>query len=303
MNEIQVLATHNSYHQRPNRRLIPMEPADYSHPPLDVQLTELGIRSLEIDIFNGAGFPVMHTPRIDNISTCPMFADCLHAIAQWHDAHPSHVPLFVMVDLREQTTVLDASLVTWDPAAVTRVDAAIRSVFHGGSLLEPDDVRGRAKTLRDAVTGRGWPTLDQARGRVAFVLNRADAIRDAYLEGAPSLEGRAMFVTASVNAPSAAFIKRDEPDERAIRRLVKRGFIVRTRADANAVEARANDHRRADRAIRSGAQIVATDYQVADPTIGPYVVSLRSGPLQARCDPVNAPKGCRDRDLERPRRG
>ena len=48
VNQMQVLGTHNSYHLRPPRQLLPNEPADYEHPALDVQLAE-GIRSLEID--------------------------------------------------------------------------------------------------------------------------------------------------------------------------------------------------------------------------------------------------------------
>lgn len=302
MNQIQVLATHNSYHQRPDRPLIPEEPADYEHPPFEVQLEEQGIRGLEIDPFNGPSLPVLHTPRIDDVSTCPTFHDCLIDLARWHDAHPNHVPIFVLVDPKTQSVVLDPSLVPWDAAALDRLDEEIRSVFRGASLLEPDDVRGRSRTLRGAVVGRGWPTLEKSRGRVAFALNNAKELRDAYLAGRPSLEGRAMFVTADSDAPSAAFIKRDQPRVREIKRLVRQGFFVRTLADSNAVEARANDHTRADTAIRSGAQMVTTDYPVADPTIGPYTVRVAPEGRPARCNPVNAPKGCKDRDLERPRR-
>jgi hypothetical protein len=299
MNQIQVLGTHNSYHLRPNRTVVSGEPADYAHVPLERQLDEQGVRSFEIDIFNGPGFPVLHTPLIDNVSSCPQLEDCLRALAGWSDAHPRHVPIWVLVDVREQTVVLDPALVAWDVAALDRIDEAIRSVFRGGSLLTPDDVRGDAETLRDAVTGRGWPRLDRARGRVAFVLNRRGPLREAYLAGHPSLEGRAMFVTARPGAPSAAFIKRDVPVEPAIRGLVEQGFVVRTRADADGVEARAGDHTRAEAAIRSGAQIVSTDYPVADAAIGPYTVRVAPDDVAARCNPVNAPPKCRSGALER----
>ncbi len=299
VNQIQVLGTHNSYHQRPNRRITPGEPADYTHPPLAVQLDEEGVRSFEIDAFNGPGFPVLHTPLIDNVSTCPMLADCLTALAAWHDAHPHHVPIFVLIEPKTQSVVLDQSLVPWDAAALDRLDAAIRSVFRGKSLLTPDDVRGRSHTLRDAVTTRGWPTLRRANGRVAFVLSTAGPLRTAYLAGRSSLQGRPMFVTADPQAPSAAVVKRDTPVERDIRRLVRRGFVVRTLADDKGIEARAGDHARADLAIRSGAQIVSTDYPVADPTVGPYTVRVAPDDLPARCNPVNAPHDCRDRELER----
>lgn len=303
VNEIQVLGTHNSYHQRPHRAITPGEGADYTHPPIDVQLESEGIRSLELDLFNGPGFPVLHTPLIDDVSTCPRFDACLRALAAWSDEHPTHVPIFVLIEPKTQTIVLDDTLVPWDVAAAERVDDVIRAVFREKDLLTPDDVRGRGKTLRGAVVERGWPTLARTRGQVAFVLNTATPLRDAYLDGRPSLQGRAMFVTAEPDAPSAAIVKRDNPveREREIRKLVQQGFIVRTVTEDKGVEARANDHTRADTAIRSGAHIVSTDYPVPDPAVGLYTVRVAPDGIAAACNPVTAPPGCRARDLE-PRR-
>ena len=103
----------------------------------------------------------------------------------------------------------------------------------------------------------------------------AQAERDVYRTGAPSLEGRAMFANAKPTEPSAAIISRDLPDAKAnIAELVGQHFIVKTRADADIVEPRANDRTRAEAALASGAQIIQTDFPVADPLIGPYVVSL-----------------------------
>jgi hypothetical protein len=72
---------------------------------------------------------------------------------------------------------------------------------------------------------------------------------------------------------------------------------VKTAADADAVEARANNLTRATTALASGAQVIATDYPVPDPTIGPYVVQFPRSAI-ARCNPVTAPKWCRTRDIE-----
>ena len=70
----------------------------------------------------------------------------------------------------------------------------------------------------------------------------AQAERDVYRTGAPSLEGRAMFANAKPTEPSAAIISRDLPDAKAnIAELVRQHFIVKTRADADIVEPRAND--------------------------------------------------------------
>ena len=53
--------------------------------------------------------------------------------------------------------------------------------------------------------------------------------------------------------PSAAVISRDMPDVAGFAPLVKANFLVRTRADADAVEARANDLTRATATFASGA--------------------------------------------------
>ncbi len=301
VNDVQVIGTHNSYHLRPPRALPPGDVADYEHPPLDVQLDEQGVRSFELDVFNGPTFPVAHTPVIDATSTCSTLADCLSVLGAWSNRHPGHVPIFVLIEPKTQTLVFDSTLVPWDAAAVERLDAQVRSVLGPKDLLVPDQVRGRSRTLRDAVVGRGWPTLRATRGRIALVLNTAGPIRDLYLAGRPSLEGAAMFVTADVHAPSAAVLKRDEPVDGEIRRLVEQGFVVRTRADDRGIEARAGDLTRAGVAIGSGAQIVSTDYPVADPTIGSYVVRLEGG-RPARCNPVTAARRCRAIDIENPNR-
>ena len=107
-----------------------------------------------------------------------------------------------------------------------------------------------------------------------------------------------MFVIApNAILPSAAFVSVAVPDEARIQSLLRQNMIVRTEADADAVEARANDLTRANKAIQSGAQVVITDYPVPDPTIGPYTLRLPTTAV-ARCNPITAPKTCRDRDIE-----
>jgi len=77
---------------------------------------------------------------------------------------------------------------------------------------------------------------------------------------------------------------------------VRAGFLVRTRADANTREARANDGVPRDTALAGGAQYVSTDYLWPDPRLaGGYHVALPGG-VFARCNPVRRPKGCGDLD-------
>jgi hypothetical protein len=301
-NQVQVLATHNSYHIQQDTPIQSSPDMQYTHPPLDQQL-DLGVRGFELDVVNApdGSFPVMHTPVINATSNCTPLAQCLQVVRTWSAAHPGHVPIFILLEPKDDPIdhVLDPQLRTYDAAGLDQLDAVVRSSL-GRQLITPDSVRGKAKTLRASVTGKGWPTLGKTRGKVMVILSRAGAIRDAFLQGHPSLQGRAMFVTASARSPAAAVIKMDETDEVRIRQLVKQGFIVRTHADDGLVEARANDVTRRDLALRSGAQIVSTDFEVAVPAIGDYVVQIPGG-TPARCDPVNAPKNCRPSDVENPR--
>lgn len=65
MNQIQVLGSHNSYHQAavPVAWIAPI--VAYSHPPVKTQL-DLGVRQLEFDVFGfykKSDFYVGHVPR------------------------------------------------------------------------------------------------------------------------------------------------------------------------------------------------------------------------------------------------
>lgn len=301
-NQVQVLATHNSYHIQQDAPIKSSPTTQFTHAPLDQQL-DLGVRGFEIDVVNApdGSFPVVHTPVVDATSNCTPLAHCLEVIRTWSEAHPGHVPIFVLIEPKNDDVdfVIDPTLRRFDATGLDQLDKTVRSSLEA-RLITPDSVRGTAKTLRGAVTGRGWPTLGKTRGQTLVALNTGGGIRDAFLQGHSSLERRAMFVTADEQSRAAAVIKVDDPDEARIQALVKQGFIVRTRADADLVEARNHDTSRREIALRSGAQIVSTDFEVAVPAIGgDYVVRIPGG-TPARCDPVNAPKNCRPSDVENP---
>jgi hypothetical protein len=121
-----------------------------------------------------------------------------------------------------------------------------------------------------------------------FGLDNEGALRDAYLHGHPALEGRLLFVSVSSTNPAAAWMKENDSVEGfgRIQDLVRRGFLVRTRADADTVEARRNDTRRRDLAFASGAQFISTDYPEPNPAFSSYCVHFEGGTM-ARVNPVN----------------
>ena len=151
----------------------------------------------------------------------------------------------------------------------------------------------------------GWPALARARGRILFLMDNEPGSpqRAGYLAGHPSLAGRVLFTNGPPGADDAAFVKRNDPrgrERRRIRRLVRRGYVVRPRADADTLEARLNDTRRRDAALASGAHWVSSDFPapgLAARFGSPYAVTLPTG-TAVRCNPVTAPRRCRTDRLE-----
>jgi hypothetical protein len=138
---------------------------------------------------------------------------------------------------------------------------------------------------------------------VLFLMDQGDQ-RQIYIKGHPSLKGRVIFTNARPGEPDAAFVEMNDPNGKnldEIRKLVREGYIVRTRSDADTVEARANDTKTRENAIASGAQYVSTDYPAPDkaPFAGSYVVTL-PGNRAWRCNPVNTGPACSSAALDTP---
>lgn len=341
LNQVQVLGSHNSFHIQPGPQLFPVLVAfssafldiEYTHVPLDEQFETQGIRQIELDVFadpNGGlyarrggllaigqdpitnipelrqpGFKVLHIQDVDFETTCLTLVECLQTVKTWSDANPDHLPIMIMVELKEDP-IPEVGFDFAVPLPILgpeldALDAEIRSVFPPEQLITPDDVRGDAATLNEAVLTRGWPSLGESRGKVLFALDNGGAKSALYREGHPSLEGRVLFTNADPGSPDAAFIKRNDPiGDTDIPDLVAAGYIVRTRADADTHEARTGDTVPREAALASGAQYVSTDYPVPDPDFGTgYFVAIPDG-APGRCNPVNAPRGCRSWALEAP---
>ena len=172
-------------------------------------------------------------------------------------------------------------------------------MFKRRQILTPDDVRGKFATLPEAIAKRGWPRLDAVRDKVLFALDNGAPLRDLYLSGHPALRGRLMFVSVEETHPAAAWMKVNDPitDFDRIKKLVRAGFIVRTRADADTVEARANDTRQREKAFASGAQFISTDYPEPNRAFSPYRVQFEEG-IVVRNNPVNGNPALNGKDLE-----
>jgi len=334
LNDIQVLASHNSYHVEPEPTLLDAlrgvigEEADglqYTHLPLSQELDH-GVRQVELDVFvdtpegghyaspklvpllglepvdprlSELGLKVFHVQEVDYRSSCPTFVSCLEELRDWSDAHPNHVPVVIQIEPKDDPVVdpLDLGFVqpiVWDPAAFALLEQEIESVFPTERVITPAEVQGRFRTLERAVRHDRWPTLEDARGRVMFMLDDTGEERAAYRELHPEVEDRLVFVAAEPPDDDAAVVVVNDPigDAERIRELVEDGFIVRTRADADTVQARSGDTEQRDAAWDSGAHFISTDYVVPDERFGTgYVVELPGGGA-ARCNPVRVRRAC-----------
>jgi len=300
INQIQFVGSHNSYKQamsEPYRTLLAWSDEDaakaleYSHPSLAQQL-DLGLRKLELDVFYGpetGEFIVGHIQLIDMNSHCETLRLCLEQLVRWSLAHPSHEPIWISFNAKDQIIDWLPEPVTFDAEALNALDEVLEASL-GGMLIRPASVK---------VTGQSqpiWPLLDDARGKFLLVLDETGLKRDLYLTG---WQKRPMFAAVDADHPAAAVLIINDPvAERArIQALVEAGFLVRTRADANTVEARANDTGRRDAAFASGAQAVSTDFYLSRNAFGnDYRVWIEEG---VRCNPVSAPKNCAVKTIER----
>jgi len=340
LNEIQVLSSHNSYHIQPKPALLALleqfDPTlislEYTHPPLDEQFSNEGIRHIELDVYadpdgglydlrrgliligedpesgipelKQPGFKVLHVQDVDFDTNCVTFVECLKVVKAWSDGHRGHLPIAIQVETEEDPIPDPVNLgftvpLPIGPAEFDALDAEIHSVFPDRQLVTPDDVRRGLPTLEEAVLTLGWPKLGSLRGKVLFLLDN-EGKRDTYIAGHPSLQGRAIFTNSTPGEPDAAFVKLNDPFDPSIPTVVSAGYLVRTRADVDTIEARTGNTAPRDTALASGAHFVSTDYPVpdTDPGFDPtYFVQIPGG-TPGRCNAVHTAVGCRTEGLE-----
>lgn len=300
LNQIQCIGSHNSYKQAIDPALFSMltrtdsvrfKAIEYSHINLTDQLN-LGLQNLEIDIYTDAkggkyakpiglslakgqqpynpavmrepGFKVLHIQDIDFRSNCPTFRQCLAELKRWSDAHPDHYPVFITMNAKDDTIKRPGFVIPepFTTPVLNQLDSVIVAGLGRSKLVSPDDVRGTFPTLEAAVLSGNWPTMRASKGKFLFVLDETGPKRAAYIAGHPSLKDRLLFTNSEPGTPEAAFVILNNAvdDQNRIRALVKKGYLVRTRADSDTKQARTNDYRSFEAAQRSGAQIITTDY-------------------------------------------
>lgn len=317
LNHIQVIGTHNSYKVAIDAPVMDTlkkfnpkwaETLEYSHGSLEEQLGQ-GLGNLEIDIavdrkggkfasphfyelykgqvspynaegeMNAPGLKVIHIQDLDFRSHCASLKECLNVLKNWSDSHPKHQPVFITMNAKSGIskglpTVPD----DFTPEDFKSLDALLWSEMGAEKLLIPAEVKGNSASLEEAVLQKGWPALKDVLGKFIFVLDEGGVKRTNYLSAGSPVQ--VMFTNSPVGDPNAAFLIMNDPikQEELIRERVKKGYIVRTRADAETYEARREDYSRFEAAARSGAQVITTDYYLPSTHFkSSYKVSFEGG--------------------------
>lgn len=346
LNQIQVVGSHNSYHLRASQAEYEVRQGvapefnvglDYEHPQLGIQFSSQRVRQIELDLFadptggkyddplirqfahegpldaaakaamDAPGIKVLHAQDVDYRSNCLTFVTCLSEVKAWSDANPTHAPIAILLELKDDKVPVVPSPpavtpIPWTSSNIGDVDAEINSVFPASDIVRPDEIRGGYASVNAGAMAGNWPTLAASRGKVLFLLDNSGKQAD-YLSAFPGLVGADVFTNAQPGDSDAAFVEMNDPtgaNNAKIQQLVSEGYVVRTRADSDTVEARKNDTSTRDAALSSGAQWISTDYPGAGSAAlmgSTYSVEI-PGNVTARCNPVNGPAECVDASLD-----
>ncbi len=153
-------ATHNSYSGGGRRSL--------------AEQLDAGVRVLELDVHNddypskgyrvGHDFPGHDVALGGGNPSDPSFSLWLGVIADWSRAHPSHAPLTLLVDLKDDVSRMSS----YTAGNHSALNAALEAAF-GETLYRAEN------------HGASWPTVDELRGRVLVVLSGDEGARRGYL--------------------------------------------------------------------------------------------------------------------------
>ncbi|MCB0501487.1 MAG: hypothetical protein KDD32_02305 [Bacteroidetes bacterium] len=264
----------------------PLNEWEYNHVPLPEQLDEHNVRAIELDIYydpeggiffnraglalvgepiasgieayNEPGLKVLHIPDVDYRTHYVSFKDALQTLLNWSESHPGHLPVFIMLELKETEIPLPgfAKVKDFTTTAKASIPVEIREVLPEDKLFTPKEMRGDFTTLYEALQAEGWPTIEQAKGKFLFFGLGQNEIGETIFGTNSSITNNDDFVIKVIDGPESNFNR--------IQEAVEMGFIVRTRADSGTKEARSGDVSRRDKAVESGAQLIYTDYYQPD---------------------------------------
>lgn len=269
LNDIQILASHNSYKKKGSslgRLFIGLGDSfaearalNYGYYNLTTQF-ESGIRSMEFDLRKRRdSFQLTHVPLVDNSSVAPNFQMALQEIYLYSSHNPSHVPMIFLIEVKEDWMILDHALQTIENDELNELNQLLKDELKE-SLFTPGDMISPGLTLNQTIQQQGWPTVTSLLGKVIFVLH-PNNMNEAYQALDPTLSDLAMFIGSyddDLNQDYTSFIIHNDVNVDRIKELTDMGYIVRTRID----ESLHFDITRYQHAISSTAQILSSDFTI-----------------------------------------
>ena len=291
LNEIQFIATHNSYKaynpaaaKLMDRLIAPLGFAEkgmwsYGFEPLSQQFDK-GIRSIELDVMREkAGFRCAHIPAVDNASNCPDFALALREIALWSDHHPGHLPIMVLVE--PKATILSGGKLfhnfTFDD--VLLLEELVSDTL-GSRLYTPSDMLGDYESFAQLRAADGYPALSALLGKIIVIYHYKPGTAEAYAAHDPTTRSHRLFLSLGrtpgrENRAYACFVIDNNSGSPYMEEHIgKNNMLVRTRTDtypwrADAWEAEA---------LATGAFLLSTDFPPRDiPGEDPHIVTFDGG--------------------------
>ncbi|MFM7770880.1 MAG: Ca2+-dependent phosphoinositide-specific phospholipase C, partial [Bacteroidota bacterium] len=289
------------------------EMIDYGHATLEDQLTLYGIRGLELDVYadptgkafqkrqigffargvkkksnepslKEPGLKILHIKDIDFETHAYTFADALIQLRNWSVKNPNHFPVYVNIELKEDGPGNSSRMLQrlgfkkapiFDVAAWNELNQTIVQTL-ADRLLTPLDMKGDFADLHERIDSMGWPTLADSRGKFIFVVEGFNQhTQDLYWKNAIDFP---VFGYGNADQKNCIFLLRNDPvgHEEEIATWVRKGYVVRTRADAGTIESRNNSVVRRESAFNSRAQLVSTDYYLPNLNFSEYSVQLPS---------------------------
>ncbi|MBI3541852.1 MAG: hypothetical protein HY075_01070, partial [Deltaproteobacteria bacterium] len=167
-NEVYRVNTHNSYWVKRDNNFEAF--ASGTQERLLDQLLFDHARSLEIDVHKDNPHPgnwtIYHTDKQSN-SLCSPLGECLKQLQQFHYALPRHDPVLVVIELKE---ILEYN---FDRSHRPADFDAILEHYLADSLYRPREFLARCApgaSMRDCARQKGWPTLEELRGKFLFAV-------------------------------------------------------------------------------------------------------------------------------------
>ncbi len=283
---------------------------DYGHLPFSEQFDNYGIRGIELDVnydpkggqykrrrvnlflfgqrqrlkgkaLKKPGFKILHISDVDFETNYLTLKSALEALKSWSDLHPDHFPIYINLEAKgshpaDESKALKRlgfkKCIPFDRRAFLDLEQEISATLSPDQIFKPSDFKKSYSSLQGRVVAEGWPLLEEVRGKFIFILegNNKHLYR--------TFERPLFFQYGNQSDANTVFLLRNNPiaSEREIRELNSE-FIVRTRSDAGSVESRSNNYDTWNAALRSGAQIISTDYYKADERWSSYKIGFKNG--------------------------